>query len=219
MGPIFRPVPSALSFESVSRKPLERLQRSKPTPTPWPICFAPTSMVSSRSRTNGTGDPARMMKGRSTTVFSNITASSLPALNSNGREKATPGYCSIADAEWGVLYLIRTIKACGDQSSRWHPKRRGQPVNVMAQAIREVAWNAANDPPKMPNKTGVSRAEIAAHAFECSVGSKGDALVHNANHPRVGTVHLPPRMSSDVDVVPNAGVDHLQRIHPPLGLP
>jgi hypothetical protein len=26
-------------------------------------------------------------------------------------------------------------------------------------------------PPKMPSKTGVSRAEIAAHAFECSVGS------------------------------------------------
>jgi hypothetical protein len=27
-------------------------------------------------------------------------------------------------------------------------------------------------PPKMPSKTGVSRAEIAAHAFECSVGSR-----------------------------------------------
>ena len=26
-------------------------------------------------------------------------------------------------------------------------------------------------PPKMPSKTGVSPAEIAAHAFECSVGS------------------------------------------------
>ena len=26
-------------------------------------------------------------------------------------------------------------------------------------------------PPKMPSKTGVSRAEIAAHAFECGVGS------------------------------------------------
>jgi hypothetical protein len=26
-------------------------------------------------------------------------------------------------------------------------------------------------PPKMPSKRGVSRAEIAAHAFECSVGS------------------------------------------------
>jgi hypothetical protein len=26
--------------------------------------------------------------------------------------------------------------------------------NVMARAIREVAWNAANDPPKMPSKTG-----------------------------------------------------------------
>ena len=25
--------------------------------------------------------------------------------------------------------------------------------------------------PKMPSKTGVSRAEVAAHAFECSVGS------------------------------------------------
>jgi hypothetical protein len=41
--------------------------------------------------------------------------------------------------------------------------------NVIAQAIREVAWDAANDPPKMPSKTGVSRAEIVAHAFECSV--------------------------------------------------
>ena len=28
-------------------------------------------------------------------------------------------------------------------------------------------------PPKMPSKTGVSRAEIVAHAFECSLGSKG----------------------------------------------
>ena len=27
-------------------------------------------------------------------------------------------------------------------------------------------------PPKMPSKTGVSRAEIAAHVFECSVGSR-----------------------------------------------
>ena len=27
-------------------------------------------------------------------------------------------------------------------------------------------------PPKMPSKTGVSPAEIAAHAFECSVGSE-----------------------------------------------
>jgi hypothetical protein len=43
--------------------------------------------------------------------------------------------------------------------------------NVMAQAIREVAWNAANDPPKMPSKTGVSGREIITHAFECSVGS------------------------------------------------
>ena len=30
-------------------------------------------------------------------------------------------------------------------------------------------------PPKMPSKTGVSPAEIAAHAFECSVGSGGMA--------------------------------------------
>jgi len=27
-------------------------------------------------------------------------------------------------------------------------------------------------PPKMPSERGVSRAEIAAHAFECSVGSR-----------------------------------------------
>jgi hypothetical protein len=26
------------------------------------------------------------------------------------------GYCYIADAEWGVSYLIRTPPACGDQS-------------------------------------------------------------------------------------------------------
>ena len=26
------------------------------------------------------------------------------------------GYCYLADAEWGVSYLIRTIKACGVQS-------------------------------------------------------------------------------------------------------
>ena len=49
--------------------------------------------------------------------------------------------------------------------------------NVMAQAIREVAWNGRMEcckrPLKMPSKMGVSRSEIAAHAFECSVGSKG----------------------------------------------
>ena len=28
-------------------------------------------------------------------------------------------------------------------------------------------------PLEMPSKTGVPRAEIAAHAFECSVGSRG----------------------------------------------
>jgi hypothetical protein len=42
--------------------------------------------------------------------------SSLPAPSSNGRGKAMLGYCYIADAEWGVSYLIRTIKACGVQS-------------------------------------------------------------------------------------------------------
>ena len=45
--------------------------------------------------------------------------------------------------------------------------------NVMAQVIREFGWDAAQRPPKMPSKTGVSRAEIVAHAFECSLGSKG----------------------------------------------
>ena len=30
-------------------------------------------------------------------------------------------------------------------------------------------------PQKMLSKTGVSRAEIAAHAFECSIGSRGMA--------------------------------------------
>ena len=45
----------------------------------------------------------------------------------------------------------------------------------MAQAIREVAWNAANDPQKSPIKQGVSRAEIDTDAFECSIGSRGMA--------------------------------------------
>jgi hypothetical protein len=40
-------------------------------------------------------------------------------------------------------------------------------ANVMAQAIREVAWNAANDFQKMPSKTGVPRAEIDTHSFKC----------------------------------------------------
>ena len=42
---------------------------------------------------------------------------------------------------------------------------------VLAQAAREVAYELANDPLKTPAKQGVSRAEIAGHAFECSVGS------------------------------------------------
>ena len=40
--------------------------------------------------------------------------------SSNGRGKAKHGYCSIAAGEWGVLYLIRTIKACGVQPIRRH---------------------------------------------------------------------------------------------------
>jgi hypothetical protein len=34
------------AWESNSRRVLEPPQRSKPTPTPWPICFAPTSEAS-----------------------------------------------------------------------------------------------------------------------------------------------------------------------------
>jgi hypothetical protein len=41
--------------------------------------------------------------------------------------------------------------------------------NVMARAVREVAWNAANDPPKMRIKTEVWRAEIVAHCVECCI--------------------------------------------------
>jgi hypothetical protein len=41
----------------------------------------------------------------------------LPAPSSNGRGKVMLGYCYIADAEWGVSYLISTIKACGVQSN------------------------------------------------------------------------------------------------------
>jgi hypothetical protein len=42
--------------------------------------------------------------------------------------------------------------------SRRHPKRHGRPVQVqryvMAQAVREVTWNAANEPQKCPVKRG-----------------------------------------------------------------
>ena len=60
----------------------------------------------------------------------------------------------------------------------------------MAQAIREVAWNAANDPQKCPVKTGVSRAEIVAPAFECSVDLRDGCEVIQGpplQTPRVGT--------------------------------
>ena len=48
--------------------------------------------------------------------------------------------------------------------------------NVMAQAIREVAWNAANDPRKCPVKRGSGHQKSPPMRCECSVGS-GVALV------------------------------------------
>ena len=48
--------------------------------------------------------------------------------------------------------------------------------NVMAQAIREVAWNAANDPQKCPVKGGSRHQKSPPMRCECSVGS-GVALV------------------------------------------
>ena len=36
---------------------------------------------------------------------------------------------------------------------------------VLAQAIREVAYELANDPHKMPSKMGVSKGEIVTHSF------------------------------------------------------
>ena len=60
------------------------------------------------------------------------------------------GYCSIAVSEWAEWYLIRTIQACGVQSNPmvlatlanlcWSKD------NVMAQAIREVAWKLQTTP-------------------------------------------------------------------------
>ena len=57
-----------------------------------------------------------------------------------------------------MLYLIRTIKGM------WRSVKSSglsdtvnlcwSKDNVMAQAIREVAWNAANDPKKCPVKRG-----------------------------------------------------------------
>jgi hypothetical protein len=40
------------------------------------------------------------------------------------------GYCYIADAEWGVSYLIRTPRHVAISQSRRHPKRHDQPVLV-----------------------------------------------------------------------------------------
>src|SRR6476660_9010610 len=60
--------------------------------------------------------------------------------------------------------------------SRRHPKQHRQPVLV--QRYRDGAshkggrMECCKRPPKMPSERGVSRAEIAAHAFECSVGSR-----------------------------------------------
>ena len=61
--------------------------------------------------------------------------------------------------------------------------------NVMAQAMREVAWNAANDPRKCPVKRGSRRTEIAAHAFECSVGSRGASEQFKAHDEKAIRTH------------------------------
>ena len=43
--------------------------------------------------------------------------------------------------------------------------RRRRMDNVMAQAIREIAWNAANDPSKCPVKRGSQRATSSPVRF------------------------------------------------------
>ena len=70
--------------------------------------------------------------------------------------KAKHGYCSIADAEWVAWSPTRTtpvsVKVDGILSDT--ANLSWSKDNVMAQAIREVAWNAANDPKKCPVKRG-----------------------------------------------------------------
>ena len=44
---------------------------------------------------------------------------------------------------------------------------------VLAQAAREIAHERANTPSKLQENSGVFPAKIVAHAFKCSVGSKG----------------------------------------------
>jgi hypothetical protein len=76
----------------------------------------------------------------------------------NGRGKATHGYCSIARRMGRVVPdkdhsgMWRSVKVDGILSDTanlcWSKD------NVMAQAIREIAWNAANDPKKCPVKRG-----------------------------------------------------------------
>jgi hypothetical protein len=72
------------------------------------------------------------------------------------------GYRSIAAGEWGRVVpnkdhsgMWQSINVDGilsDTASLCRSKD-----NVMAQAIREVAWDAANDPRKCPVKGGLAR--------------------------------------------------------------
>jgi hypothetical protein len=59
-------------------------------------------------------------------------------------------------------------------------------------------------PPKMPSKRGVSRAEIAAHAFECSMGGFG-AIQGPRRKILSGTDGLTPASEVDWDDVPRSG--------------
>ena len=80
--------------------------------------------------------PAQMDAGRQCMTI----ALSSPANGLRGPRQGTPGHVAISQ-------------------SRRRPKRHGQSGcwskdNVMAQAIREVAWNTANEPRKCPVKRG-----------------------------------------------------------------
>ena len=54
--------------------------------------------------------------------------------------------------------------------------------------------------PKMPSKTGVSRAEIVTHAFECSVGSMGGCEAIQGPRrgcDKKGAAAVTPRVGTD----------------------
>ena len=64
--------------------------------------------------------------------------------HSNGRGKATCGYCTIAAGEWAAWSRTRTTPACGDQSKSTASKRHGQLSSAPATRLRRQSLTAVS---------------------------------------------------------------------------